>query len=383
VYFGGSGDYLKAFTLTNGLLSTSATDHSGATYGFPGMTPAISANGTSNAVLWVIDAAAYSDNGAGGPEILRAFNPNSLSSGELYDSNINSSRDAAGGAIKFQIPTVVNGKVYVGAEGQLNVYGLIGSVSQVATPSILPGSEGFSGTLGVTITDSTSGSAIYYTTDGSTPSPGVGTTKAYAGSFNVTATTTVNAIATESGFTNSAIASATYTLQSTVATPAISPASEKFSGTLGVTITDSTSGSAIYYTTDGSTPSPGVGTTKAYAGSFNVTATTTVNAIATASGFTNSAIASATYTLQSTVATPAIGPAPGTYTNSVSITITDSTSGSAIYYTTDGTLPSPGVGTTKLYSSSFTLTSSATVKAMATESGFTNSFIASSAYTIQ
>ncbi|MGH9825013.1 MAG: FN3 associated domain-containing protein, partial [Blastocatellia bacterium] len=384
VYFGGSGDFLKAFTLTNGLLSTSPTDETSASYGFPGPTPTISANGTSNAILWMIDAAAYSNNGAGGPEILRAYNPSSLSSGELYDSNINSSRDAAGGAIKFQVPTVVNGKVYVGAEGQLNVYGLIGSVSQVATPSILPGSEGFSGTLGVTITDSTSGSAIYYTTDGSTPSPGVGTTKAYAGSFNVTATTTVNAIATESGFTNSAIASATYTLQSTVATPAIAPGTESFSGTLPVSISDSTSGSAIYYTTDGSTPSPGVGTTKLYSGSFTLTSSATVNAIATESGFTNSAVASATYTLQQqTVATPAIGPAPGTYTNSVAVTITDSTSGSAIYYTTDGTSPSPGVGTTKLYSASFSLTSSATVNAIATESGFSNSSIASSAYTIQ
>lgn len=122
VYFGGSGDSLKAFTIANGLLSTTASDKTAATFGYPGMTPTISANGVSNAVLWVIDASAYSDNGAGGPEILRAFNPTNLSSGELYDSNVNSSRDAAGGAIKFQIPLVVNAKVYVGAEGQLNVY---------------------------------------------------------------------------------------------------------------------------------------------------------------------------------------------------------------------------------------------------------------------
>ncbi len=384
IYFGGSGDNLKAFTITNGLLSTSPTDKSPASFGFPGMTPTISASGTSNGVLWVIDASAFSDSGAGGPEILRAFNPSSLSNGELYDSSMNSSRDAAGGAIKFQIPLIDNGKVYVGAEGQLNVYGLLGSVSQVAKPSILPGTETFSGTLPISISDSTSGSAIYYTTDGSTPSPGVGTTKAYAGSFNVTATTTVSAIATEAGFTNSAVASATYTLQQTVATPVISPGSETFTGTLPVSISDSTSGSAIYYTTDGSTPSPGVGTTKAYAGSFNVTATTTVKAIATESGFTNSAVASATYTLQQqTVATPVISPAPGTYTNSVPVSISDSTSGSAIYYTTDGSTPSPGVGTTKAFTSSFTLTSSATVKAMATESGFTNSAIATSAYTIQ
>jgi hypothetical protein len=83
----------------------------------------------------------------------------------------------------------------------------------VATPQITPGSETFTGSLNVTISDTTGGATIYYTTDGSTPSPGVGTTKQYSAGFAVGATTTVKAIATLAGDNNSAVASTVYTLQ--------------------------------------------------------------------------------------------------------------------------------------------------------------------------
>lgn len=84
----------------------------------------ISANGSSNAILWVLQSDAFSDSGPGGPGVLRAYDPGNLNT-EFYASNANSSRDNPGGAIKFSVPTVANGKVYVGAEGQLSVYGLL------------------------------------------------------------------------------------------------------------------------------------------------------------------------------------------------------------------------------------------------------------------
>jgi hypothetical protein len=77
--------------------------------------------------------------------------------------------------------------------------------------------------------------------------------------------------------------------------------------------------------------------------------------------------------------TPVISPTAGTYPGSVAVSITDSTGGSAIYYTTNGTTPT--TSSTK-YAGTFTLTSSATVKAIAAASGFTNSAVASSAYTV-
>ena len=183
----------------------------------------------------------------------------------------------------------------------------------VATPQITPGSEMFTGSLSVTMADSTSGAAIYYTTDGSTPAPGAGTTKQYSTPFAVSATTTVEAIAVLQGDNNSAVTSAVYTSQ-TVATPQVTPGSETFSGSLSVTISDSTSGAAIYYTTDGSTPAPGVGTTKQYSTPFAVSATTTVKAIAALQGDNNSAVASAVYTLQTSTG-PAVNFAGGFSTN--------------------------------------------------------------------
>jgi hypothetical protein len=125
VYFWGSGDFLKAFTVTNGMLSTSPTDQGPDIFGFPGASPTISASGTSNAILWALNSSNWSETGPGGSGILYAYNASNLSAGFIYNSWQNASRDDVGGAIKFAVPTVANGRVYVGAEGQLSVYGLL------------------------------------------------------------------------------------------------------------------------------------------------------------------------------------------------------------------------------------------------------------------
>ena len=90
-----------------------------------------------------------------------------------------------------------------------------------------------------------------------------------------------------------------------------------------VTISDATSGATIRYTTDGTTPTT---SSPIYTGPIAVSQTTTIQAIATLSGMTNSNVASATYTIQQQVATPAFSPAAGTYTGSVTVTISDATS---------------------------------------------------------
>ena len=256
--------------------------------------------------------------------------------------------------------------------------------TQVQAPLITPGSESFSGTASVSITDATGGSAIYYTTDGSAPVPGQGTTKQYGTAFTLSSTTTVNAMATAPGDANSAAATATYTLVPTqpAPTPIITPKGGKISTTQPISITDASTGAAIFFTIDGSTPSPGVGTTQQFGLPFTLPASATVKAIATASGFATSAVSAQTFTVQRVVV-PVLAPSGGAILTTQTVSITDGTSDAAIYFTTDGTTPSPGTGTTQQYLAPFTLSAPATVKAIATESGFQASALGSATYTFQ
>src|SRR2546422_4664965 len=204
-------------------------------------------------------------------------------------------------------------------------------VLKVATPTISPASGTYSGAQTVTLSDATSGATIYYTTDGSTPSP---SSTRYTGPIVVTQTTTIKAMAVANGMADSDVASATYTIVLKVATPTISPAAGTYSGAQTVTLSDATSGATIYYTTDGSTPTP---SSTRYTGPILVTQTTTVKAMAAASGMANSDVASATYTIK--VATPTFGLPAGTYLRPQTVTLSDTTSGATIYYTTDGSTP--------------------------------------------
>jgi hypothetical protein len=245
-----------------------------------------------------------------------------------------------------------------------------------ATPTFSPIGGTYTAAQSVTISDVTAGAAIYYTTDGSTPT--ASSTK-YGGAFTVSATETINAIAVASGYNNSAVASAAYTINlPAVATPTFSPAGGTYTGAQSVTISDATAGATIYYyTTDGSTPTAG---STLYAGPITVSTTEAINAIAVASGYTNSGIATSAYTINlPVVATPTFSPAGGTYPSAQSVTISDSTAGAAIYYTTDGSTPT--ANSTK-YSGAVIVSATETLSAIAVASGYANSAVASAMYTI-
>jgi hypothetical protein len=118
----GGGDVLKAFRVVNDTLAPPTRGNF--PYGYPGATPSISANGASNGIVWTLD------NGpaGGGPAVLRAYDPNDVTH-ELYDSTQAGSRDLGGPPVKFAVPTVANGKVYVGGSGTLTVYGLLSNLA--------------------------------------------------------------------------------------------------------------------------------------------------------------------------------------------------------------------------------------------------------------
>ncbi|MGO9854796.1 MAG: chitobiase/beta-hexosaminidase C-terminal domain-containing protein [Acidimicrobiales bacterium] len=109
----------------------------------------------------------------------------------------------------------------MGAGGQIDVYGLLNGAQQAPEPVNSPAGGTFSGSQQVTITDTISGATIYYTTDGSTPT--TGSTK-YTAPFQLSTDTTVQAIASASGYLQSAVASATYNFNTQTSMPQFSPA---------------------------------------------------------------------------------------------------------------------------------------------------------------
>jgi len=242
----------------------------------------------------------------------------------------------------------------------------------VSTPSFSPAPGTYTAAITVTLSDWTSGSTIYYTTNGTTPTA---SSAVYSSPIAVSATETIEAMATASGFANSSVASGVYTIAPLAATPTFSPASGTYTTAQTVTISDATSGSTIYYTTNGTTPTTA---SSVYSSAITVSAASeTLEAIATANGYTQSAVASAVY-LINPVSTPAFSPSGGTYTSSQTVTISDATSGSTIYYTTNGSTPTTN---SSVYSSAITVSATETLEAIATHSGFT-SLVGEAVYTI-
>jgi hypothetical protein len=249
------------------------------------------------------------------------------------------------------------------------------NVSPAATPVITPGTGTYTSVQTVTITDSTAGATIYYTTNGKSPT--TSSTVFNANSpITVGANETIQAIAVANGSAISAIATATYTVSLPVtSTPTFTPAAG--------TISDSTTGATIYYTTDGSTPTT-ASTVFNPAKPITVTSSETIHAIAVVSGNANSAVATAAYTMNTTTtaaATPTFSPVAGTYSTAQTVTISDSTTGATIYYTTDGSTPTTA-STVFNPAKPITVSTNETINAIAAASGDSNSTVATAKYVI-
>ncbi len=161
------------------------------------------------------------------------------------------------------------------------------------------------------------------------------------------------------------------------ATPVFSVAGGTYSSAQTVTITDATPGATIFYTTDGTTPTA---SSPVYTGPITVSSSETLEAIATATGYKTSAVATAAYTINIPIAaTPTLSPTAGTYAAVQTVTITDATPGATIYYTTDRTTPT---ASSPVYTGPITVSSSETIEAIATAAGYKTSAVATAAYSI-
>jgi uncharacterized protein (TIGR03437 family) len=121
VYFSASNDRLKAFPISGGQLSASPASQSPQAFGYPGTAPTVSANGSTNGIVWLLEG------GYGGT--LHAYDATNVAN-ELYNSQMKASRDSLGSFVRFTVPTVANGKVYAGTGNSLAVFGLLNQPPQ-------------------------------------------------------------------------------------------------------------------------------------------------------------------------------------------------------------------------------------------------------------
>ncbi len=118
LYYGQKKGTLKAFSVSKALLSTSPVSQSSTVFGYPGTSPVISANGTTNAIVWAHETATVA--------VLHAYDPANLAN-ELYNSNqAPGARDQFGVGNTFMVPMVANGKVFVGTQSAVAEFGLLG-----------------------------------------------------------------------------------------------------------------------------------------------------------------------------------------------------------------------------------------------------------------
>lgn len=255
IYYVGVNDTMKAFSISNGVIATTPPAQGPTAYGFPGATPSISANGTSNAIVWAIESDDYD---VSGPAVLRAYNATNVAL-EIYNSlqADDGARDYPGPAVKFSVPTVANGKVYVGSQNGLAVFG---TGLFVTTPVISPAGGNFTNTITVTLTDTTPGAAIYYTLNETVP-----TTNSlhYTGPFALTNTAGLSARAFVTGGVPSETALATFVNTNSIGTGTgltgdyYSGQLMTFSGAPTLTRTDAT----VNFNWSGTAPATGISAT--------------------------------------------------------------------------------------------------------------------------
>ena len=279
----------------------------------------------------------------------------------------------------------------------------ISAAGIVGAPTASPASGTYTENQSVTLTSSTEGAKIYYTTDGTGPSNTNG--KKYTEAITVTAnpgqsiTTTIRAIAVKDKMQDSGIATFTYTitakdkLTSITAPQAITVANGtaydamNLPATVGI-VTEGNTVTTALVTWDTTTPASG-----SYDPAVLTEQTVTLNGAVTcpynvdANGVTLTTTITITISAAGIVGTPTANPASGTYTENQSVTLTSSTEGAEIYYTIDGTSPSRTHGTKYNEAISVTGTEGESVetriKAIAVKNGMQNSDVETFTYTIK
>ncbi|MPM33087.1 hypothetical protein SDC9_79654 [bioreactor metagenome] len=246
---------------------------------------------------------------------------------------------------------------------------------QAGKPTFSLKEGSYSGAQTLDLFSATDGSTIYYTTDGLAPTTG---SQVFGSSISLNTTTTVRAYAVKENMEPSAVSQSIYTiyLYDPVSAPTFTVSPGTFEGPQTITISTGTEGTTIYYTLDGEEPTR---TSSPYSNPITISENTTVKAYAVKEGAPDSATTSGTYFIKPFK--PTFTVSSGTYMESKTIGIESETSGTTIYYTLDGSIPTRG-GDYYTYTGPFTISTTTTVKALAIKDKMADSDVASAEYVI-
>jgi hypothetical protein len=151
IYYHAVGDVLKSFVLTNGRLPAAPSAQSSIAYSGQGATPSVSSNGTANGIVWDMQF-------SGTHEVLHAYNAATLA--ELYNSSQNVARDQLGVGVKFTVPTVADGHVFVGTGNAVTIFGLVAPPTQAPNaPSALAATAVSAASINLTWVDNSDNEA--------------------------------------------------------------------------------------------------------------------------------------------------------------------------------------------------------------------------------
>ncbi len=225
----------------------------------------------------------------------------------------------------------------------------------------------------VSFASNTADVSIYYTTDGTNPTTA---SNLFVAPISFSNSLTLKAIAVKSGYNNSSVSTFEYTIGLALPDPTFSPASGAFGPPQSVAINSSYSPDFIYYTTDGTDPTT---SSSIYTVPVYVSSSKTIKAFAVKAGWADSQVTSSSYVINGAVSPPSFSVAAGSYGPAQTVVLASTTTGALLYYTTDGSTPS---ASSTPYSGPVSVSTSQTVRAIATKQDYIDSTVSSATYTI-
>lgn len=252
-----------------------------------------------------------------------------------------------------------------------------GFTSQVRTPTFNPVAGTYSASQNAAITTTTPGSTVRYTTGTSPLDPELTDPVLPSGqAVPVTSSTTIKAKAWSGTLSPSNVAQAGYTLK--VVTVVIAPGTGTYGSAQNVSLSTTTAGASIYYTTNGAEPTTG---STAYSVPVAISTGTTIKAKAWKAGWQDSDTATAVLSFNyGTLAAPSFDPQPGSFPGTQNVVIAAGLPGASIRYTLDGSAPNAG---STLYVAPVVIDVTLTLKAKAFHPDWTESATTTGVYTIQ